>query len=133
MLHLDDHQKKHLVLWTAVGGTTAVIVALWAFVLPQQLARFSSASGDGSLTRWMSAQQPADSGEKQQTFMEVLQAQRARLDAVANSQASAGKTGNNVNIDELRAKINSALNTNAASNANLNAPTDLNLNAPAKP
>ena len=105
MPKLDDYQKKRLALWASVGGTMAVIVALWAFVLPQQLGKLASHSGDGSLTRWMSVRQSAvDPGEQSQTFSEMLQKQRDRLNAVAQNQRDVGNTGNNVNIDALDRK-----------------------------
>jgi septal ring factor EnvC (AmiA/AmiB activator) len=141
MPQLNDEHKRHLVLWASVGGTAAVIVALWAFVLPHQLARFSAeSSDDGSLSRWMTERKSGTSGDSSQSFSELLQKQRERLNAVARNQIETGNTNanNGINIEDLRAKINSGLNANAATDTNLPAgqagsATKPNDNAPAKP
>lgn len=132
MPQLDDYHKKRLVLWASVGGTMAVIVALWAFVLPHQLAKFSAeAKDDSSLSRWIS-ERKADGQEANQSFVELLQRQRDRLNAVERNQREAGNTNANnaIDIDELRAKINSGLNANADAGAGA---ADTNTNAPATP
>ncbi len=130
MPQLDDYHKKRLVLWASVGGTTAIIVALWAFVLPHQLAKFKAdSSGDASLSRWIS-ERKADGQDSSQSFVELLQRQRERLNAVARNQLEAGNTNasNAINIEELRAKINSGLNANASTGS-----PDTKVNAPATP
>ncbi len=124
MQHRRDEHKRHIALWVAVGGTMAVIVALWVLILPMQLQDMRFA-GVRDAARWNAARS-ADAPESGTTLDDVLAAQRRKLQAIernvnANGQAN---TSAALKIDELRAKIEAASQKNEAA-----PPT----NAPANP
>ncbi|HTM67670.1 MAG TPA: hypothetical protein VL426_00065 [Candidatus Binatia bacterium] len=105
---LHEHHRKHIALWVAVGGTMAVIVALWVLILPMQLqdSRFAGFRG---AARWSAAR--ADEPSSKPTFSEVLSAQRRTLqDIEKRTGTSSGDTS--LKIQELRAKIEAASKKN---------------------
>lgn len=105
---LHEHHRKHIALWVAVGGTMAVIVALWVLILPMQLqdARFAGLRG---AARWSA--RPAEESDAKATFSDVLAQQRKTLlDLEKRTGTSPGDTS--LKIDELRAKIEAASQKN---------------------
>jgi hypothetical protein len=143
--HLHHDDRKLIALWLAVGGTMAVIVALWILILPSQLAQ------DGrinlNVSQWYAARQN-DVRPQQKSFSQVMAEQEAQLNAMDQSQTTQPTNADSVrNIGALPAAIESALQnvnapaagTNAAANvkAGTNAPTNVNapvaVNAPKKP
>ena len=105
---LHEHHRKHIALWVAVGGTMAVIVALWVLILPMQLqdSRFAGFRG---ASRW-SAVAP-DESDTQPTFTEVLSRQREVL-LDLEKRAGTSQDDTSLKIQELRAKIEAASKKN---------------------
>lgn len=110
--HRRDEHKRHIALWVAVGGTMAVIVALWVLILPMQLSDMRFA-GVRDAARWNAARgADADSGT---SLSDVLATQRRRLEAIEKNTAATGQQGSaTLKIDELRAKIEAAAKKNEA-------------------
>jgi hypothetical protein len=124
---LNPNDRKHVVMWAAVGGTMLVIVALWVMILPSQLAQ--TGRSEMNFSRWYQAR-TEDTKSDRQSFSEVMAEQKAQLDALENSQktnTSIEEAKNVQKIDELRAKIDAATNANA----NTNAPATSDTTAPA--
>lgn len=120
---LRHHRRKHLALWTAVGGTMALVVTLWAVLLPTQfeLGR-SSAAKDSD--RWYALQKE---DQKRKSFHEALDDIGERLGEIESEQrmrlraeqaATEPSPAIRGEIDALRTKIE------AASKKNELAPSD---------
>src|SRR5512142_2167974 len=113
MQHRRDEHKRHIALWVAVGGTMAVIVALWVLILPMQLQDMRFA-GVRDAARWNAARS-ADAPESGTTLDDVLAAQRRKLQAIEQNVGSVNASGGAaLKIDELRAKIEAAAKKNEA-------------------
>lgn len=108
---LDEHSRKHIALWVAVGGTMAVIVALWVLILPMQL-RDLSFTGVRDAARWYTTEVEATGGP-QPTFSEVLRQQRLDLEEIERQATTETSVDSSAKIDELRAKIEASNNANA--------------------
>ena len=105
MQRRHDEHKRHVALWVAVGGTMAVIVALWVLILPMQLSD-SRFLGLRDAARWNAA--GSDAGDDPSpTFEEALAQQRRQLRAFEES-ISETKNDSVTKIQELRAKIEAA-------------------------
>ena len=115
---LHEHHKKHIALWVAVGGTMAVIVALWVLILPMQLqgSRFIGMRG---AARWNAA--GADDGQAESSFVDVLARQRQRLLDIEKTTGTTRQDAS-LKIQELRAKIEAASQRNEAPSAPAPAP-----------
>jgi hypothetical protein len=109
---LDEHSRKHLALWIAVGGTMAVIIALWVLILPMQLADMKF-SGVGDAARWYTTQVDATGGP-QPTFSEVLAQQRRDLEEIERQTTTESSGNSSAKIEELRAKIEASNDVNVA-------------------
>jgi hypothetical protein len=71
-----DHHQKRVAMFVAVGGTTAVIGALWLLVLPMQLDG-ATRLGAARAARWGNAD---DAGPKtERTFTQIIEEQKMQL------------------------------------------------------
>lgn len=118
MQQRHDEHRRHIALWVAVGGTMAVIVALWVLILPMQLSdtRFL---GLRDAARWNAAN--GDDGSTEPTFQEVLLQQRRQLESYERSAGISAETSVD-KIEELRAKIEAASKRNEAAPATTTPP-----------
>ncbi|MEK9151870.1 MAG: hypothetical protein AAB692_00735 [Patescibacteria group bacterium] len=96
--HDPDEGKRHLALWLAVGGTMAVIVALWAMLLPAQMGDFSF-FGARQNADWESIR--AKSAASRQEFSDSLARLKNRLDNVTDPKAQAAAAG----VEALKQKL----------------------------
>lgn len=124
----DQHQehRKHVAFWVAVSGTSAIVVALWAMILPTQLRRIRlSAQQDKS--RW-GVVEDTQAKEKVKPFAEIMAEQRATLDEIEkraqpNDTAIAPNTVTS-KIEDLRAKIEAAAQKHSSENSPQNIPVE---------
>lgn len=113
---LHHHRRKHLALWTAVGGTMTLVVTLWVLLLPTQfeLGR-SSAMKDSD--RWYALQAE---DQKQKSFHEALDDIGTRLGEIESDQRkriraeqpAAPSPAVRGEIDALRTRIEAASKKN---------------------
>ena len=115
---LHEHHRKHIALWVAVGGTMAVIVALWVLILPMQLQDMRVAGFRGA-ARW-SAQAPEERASAA-SFTDVLAQQRRTLLEI-EKKAGTSADDTSLKIQELRAKIEAASKKNEVAPAPAPAP-----------
>lgn len=113
---LRHHRRKHLALWIAVGGIMALVVTLWALLLPTQFELGRSSVAKDS-DRWYALQKE---DQKRKSFHEALDdigerlgeiesEQRMRLRAEQATEPSPAIRGE---IDALRTKIEAASKKN---------------------
>jgi len=99
--------RKHLALWLAVGGTMALIIVMWLFLLPMQLGEVRLPNAK-DLSRWNVV---TTAKEQSRTFEENLRIIHERLKALSNSGSAAVPAPAqpvNMNIDLLRQKLEAA-------------------------
>lgn len=82
--HDREHRRKHLATWVAATGTLAVVVALWAMLLPTQLGGIE-AFGMKHSPSWMRSQEAAQE-ESAPTYQEALDRMRSMLDKAEYDQ-----------------------------------------------
>jgi len=109
--------RRHLALWLAVGGTTAVIVVMWFLLLPMQLGdvRLPNAK---DLSRWSVKTEVAP---EVRSFDENLRLIRERLTELTQQSATAPVSEPqtvNIDIEELRFKLEAASIKNETIKAN---------------
>jgi len=109
--------RRHLALWLAVGGTTAVIVVMWFLLLPMQLGdvRLPNAK---DLSRWSVKTEAAPEAR---SFDENLRLIRERLTELTQQSATAPVSEPqtvNIDIEELRFKLEAASIKNETIKAN---------------
>jgi len=116
---MHQEHRKHIALWVAVGGTMAVIVALWVLILPMQLqdSRFLGMRG---AARWNGVH-VEEGGNNGPSFGDVLAKQRRRLLDIEKKTGTSTQDAT-VKIQELRAKIEAANQKNEAPAAPAPAP-----------
>lgn len=124
-----QEQRKYVAFWIAVGGTSAVVVALWAMILPTQLQRVRlEAQKDRS--RWGVVDDGG--GAKVKTFNELMAEQRTTLDEIekrvspsgTQEPASAASIGAAAKIEELKAKIQAASEKHSTEETPRNIPVE---------
>jgi len=120
-----QEQRKYVAFWVAVGGTSAVVVALWAMIVPTQLRRVRlEAQKDRS--RWGVVDDAG--GEKVKSFSELMEEQRAALDEIEKrvdpSGVPAASIGTAAKIEELKAKIQAASEKHSTEDAPRNIPVE---------
>jgi hypothetical protein len=111
------HRRKHVALWTAVGGTMALIAVLWVMLLPFQL-KGGMFSGFKDASRWYTVNFEDD--KSQQTLEETLDGIGAKLDALEKDQRDRVRARQVTEpspavrgeIDALRSKIEAASKKN---------------------
>jgi len=102
-----EKDRKLTALWLAVGGSVAVIVALWFMLLPMQIGELRLPSAK-DLDRWHTLKPAADTVK---SFDENLRLIRERLGQLTNSTqapAPANKPATVVDIEQLRQKLEAA-------------------------
>ncbi len=100
----SGYGRKHLALWLAVGGTMAVIIAMWLMLLPMQLndTRLPNA---GDLSRWSVVRSAKD---QTRSFEDNLRAIRQKLNELTQSSQQIQPSPVNVDIQQLRQKLEAA-------------------------
>jgi hypothetical protein len=119
---MNQHAKKQIALWVAVGGIMTLVVALWALLLPMQISEFSLI-GARELSRWQVHEPQLESVSK--SWDETMAKWRALLDeAAAKTQAELDAKArleraeaeepkvSRSDIEKLRAKIEAANSRN---------------------
>lgn len=116
----EERHRKLTALWLAVGGSMAVIVALWLILLPVQIGDLRLPNIK-DLSRWR-AVTPATNATV--SFDSALTQIKSRLEVLTNSSppSAATKAKTLINIDALRQKLEAAAQRNeaAAPGANTN-------------
>jgi hypothetical protein len=111
------HRRKHVALWTAVGGTMALIAVLWVMLLPFQL-KGEMFSGLKDAGRWYTIKPDGDG--QNPSFEETLQGIGSKLDSLEKNQRDRARARQVTEpspavrgeIDALRLKIEAASKKN---------------------
>lgn len=106
----NEHHKKHVATWVAATGTLAVIVALWAMLLPTTLGGMES-FGIKDSPSWMVLPEKAD--DEPTGFQEAFDRSGNLLDRMesdnrARVQREQAAAAANAEAELLRMKIESA-------------------------
>lgn len=126
---LRAYRRKHVALWTAVGGTMALIVTLWAILIPTQF-ELGRSSASRKADRWYSME---SNEERQKSFSEALDTIGERIDGIeaderARAQAdrpqSASSPAVNGEFEMLRARIEAASKKNEVAPSETDADPD---------
>ena len=126
-LHVRAHRevhKQHLVLWIATGTTLLLVIALWIMILPTQL----SGRGAKTTSSWLSPSNADTDRAPAQTFSELMQAARQKLNTIEGQIRAQNTEQNAVQTEtaRLRARIEGAAAANTAAETNTNTATSTN-------
>ncbi len=101
-----SRHKKHAVLWVAVGGVAACVIAVWVLLLPLQLQKEKTKG----LSGWLFTNEPSVNGENiQDIWQETAQTfnqginelkHQAKLDETVSPEPV-----NSALVERLRARI----------------------------